>query len=300
VPGGEAVARDLWRGVLDPRRRQRVCDRVGQRQQPRRHLPARRLQSAPSLLLLTCRCEISHEHRLRFVLLVAVLCNVWQWRVLFVLRSAPVPCAATGTASTIRYTVPVAGNPGHPIFYPKNGGDNETTFAVRNSPCRPIVRAVCTRRRLHTCTCGGCCCSLAESCCPQLSQEYLVFFPLTRNTNKANIAAGGRCQWQARHAATSSSCFPGRQLSLAWPCAAHVVYIIAANVAVAATSGPMCGCCSTSKHAMRCAAVAALGADAPGDVTSPDYPAEPFDCEYAPATALDAANTAGTDTETDT
>ena len=51
---------------------------------------------------------------------------------------------------------------------------------------------------------------------------------------------------------------------------------------------------------MQCAAVAALGASAPGDVTSPDYAAEPFDCKYAPATALDAANTAGTDSSSDT
>ena len=47
----------------------------------------------------------------------------------------PVLCAATGKASTIKYTVPVAGNPGHPIFYPKNAADNETTFSVCMYPC---------------------------------------------------------------------------------------------------------------------------------------------------------------------
>jgi len=38
--------------------------------------------------------------------------------------------AATGAASTLKYQVPVAGNPGHPLFYPKNAADNETTFSV--------------------------------------------------------------------------------------------------------------------------------------------------------------------------
>jgi hypothetical protein len=110
-------------------------------------------------------------------------------------------------------------------------------------------------------------------------QEYLVFFPLTRNTNKANIAAGER------------------HLQLEFMQAGSIQ-----DPRLPRPSLPgCCNCCLEcslallhSKCELRCAAVAALGARALGDVTSPNYAAEPFDCKYAPATALDAAGTAGT------
>jgi hypothetical protein len=104
--------------------------------------------------------------------------------------------AATGKASTLKYTVPVPGNPGHPLFYPKNAADNETTFSVPDpqQTCTWMLVRYMFRllvhvavRRLHHGSAG----TLGHPMCFAVTpQEYLVFFPLTRNTNKANIAAG--------------------------------------------------------------------------------------------------------------
>ena len=108
----------------------------------------------------------------------------------------PVRCAATGKASTIKYTVPVAGNPGHPVFYPKNAADNETTFSVQKWPVSTrclqcvldgAVKLLHTLAKLRILLLQS-----GRGVLFLLMQEYLVFFPLTRNTNKANIAAGER------------------------------------------------------------------------------------------------------------